>query len=253
MSPASGRRSSPRCRRSPSARARSTSARASPTRTARRRCSRPPSAAMRAGHNQYAPLPGVPALREAIAEHQRRCYGLEPEDDPGHVRRDRGDRRGAARAVRSRRRGGRARPVLRLLRAPASRWPARAASPVPLRAAGLGARRGRSCAAAITPAHARAAAQLAAQPDRPRARPRRARGDRRGVRRARPDRDHRRGLRAPRVRRRAHPARDAAGDGRAHADDLVASARRSRSPAGRSAGRAGRPSWWRRRAAPSSS
>ena len=26
-------------------------------------------AAIRAGHNQYAPLAGVPALREAIAEH----------------------------------------------------------------------------------------------------------------------------------------------------------------------------------------
>jgi N-succinyldiaminopimelate aminotransferase len=37
-------------------------------------------AAMRNGFNQYAPLPGVPALREAIAEHQRRFYGLEPED-----------------------------------------------------------------------------------------------------------------------------------------------------------------------------
>ena len=34
-------------------------------------------AAMRAGRNQYAPLPGVPALREAIAEHQRRFYGIE--------------------------------------------------------------------------------------------------------------------------------------------------------------------------------
>ena len=34
-------------------------------------------AAIRNGHNQYAPLPGVPALREAIAEHQQRFYGLE--------------------------------------------------------------------------------------------------------------------------------------------------------------------------------
>jgi N-succinyldiaminopimelate aminotransferase len=33
--------------------------------------------AMRDGHNQYAPLPGVPALREAIAEHQARFYGIE--------------------------------------------------------------------------------------------------------------------------------------------------------------------------------
>jgi N-succinyldiaminopimelate aminotransferase len=37
-------------------------------------------AALRGGENQYAPLPGVPALREAVLEHQRRCYGLEPED-----------------------------------------------------------------------------------------------------------------------------------------------------------------------------
>src|SRR3954470_12717760 len=34
-------------------------------------------AAMRAGHNQYAPLAGVPALRDAIVAHQRRHYGIE--------------------------------------------------------------------------------------------------------------------------------------------------------------------------------
>jgi N-succinyldiaminopimelate aminotransferase len=33
--------------------------------------------ALRAGHNQYAPLPGIAALRQAIAAHQRRCYGIE--------------------------------------------------------------------------------------------------------------------------------------------------------------------------------
>ena len=40
-------------------------------------------AALHAGANQYAPLPGVPALRLAIAEHQRSRYGLEhdPEED----------------------------------------------------------------------------------------------------------------------------------------------------------------------------
>jgi methionine aminotransferase len=32
-------------------------------------------AAMRAGHNQYAPMPGVLALREAIAAKADRCYG----------------------------------------------------------------------------------------------------------------------------------------------------------------------------------
>jgi N-succinyldiaminopimelate aminotransferase len=37
-------------------------------------------AALRGGENQYAPLPGVPTLREAVLEHQRRYYGLEPED-----------------------------------------------------------------------------------------------------------------------------------------------------------------------------
>jgi N-succinyldiaminopimelate aminotransferase len=37
-------------------------------------------AALRGGENQYAPLPGIPALREAIMEHQRQWYGLEPED-----------------------------------------------------------------------------------------------------------------------------------------------------------------------------
>jgi N-succinyldiaminopimelate aminotransferase len=37
-------------------------------------------AALRGGHNQYAPLPGVPPLRDAILAHQREYYGLEPED-----------------------------------------------------------------------------------------------------------------------------------------------------------------------------
>jgi N-succinyldiaminopimelate aminotransferase len=40
-------------------------------------------AAMAAGHNQYAPGPGVPALREAIADHQRRFVGVayDPDDE----------------------------------------------------------------------------------------------------------------------------------------------------------------------------
>ena len=37
--------------------------------------------AMREGHNQYAPLGGVPALREAIVAHQRRHYGIELDPD----------------------------------------------------------------------------------------------------------------------------------------------------------------------------
>src|SRR5213596_3103460 len=33
--------------------------------------------AIRAGHNQYPPGIGIPELRQAVAEHQRRFYGLE--------------------------------------------------------------------------------------------------------------------------------------------------------------------------------
>jgi N-succinyldiaminopimelate aminotransferase len=40
-------------------------------------------AAMRAGANQYAPLPGVPQLCAAIAEHQRRRYGLDVDPEAG--------------------------------------------------------------------------------------------------------------------------------------------------------------------------
>jgi N-succinyldiaminopimelate aminotransferase len=36
--------------------------------------------ALHGGQNQYAPLPGVPVLREAVLDHQRAYYGLEPED-----------------------------------------------------------------------------------------------------------------------------------------------------------------------------
>jgi N-succinyldiaminopimelate aminotransferase len=36
--------------------------------------------ALRGGENQYAPLPGVPALRAAVLEHQRVHYALEPEE-----------------------------------------------------------------------------------------------------------------------------------------------------------------------------
>lgn len=38
-------------------------------------------AAIRAGHNQYPPATGVPALRAAIAAHQRACYGLDVDPD----------------------------------------------------------------------------------------------------------------------------------------------------------------------------
>jgi methionine aminotransferase len=37
--------------------------------------------AMRAGHNQYAPMSGVPALRSAIAAKTEHCYGWRPDAD----------------------------------------------------------------------------------------------------------------------------------------------------------------------------
>ncbi|ROS76983.1 pyridoxal phosphate-dependent aminotransferase [Cellulomonas sp. PhB143] len=37
--------------------------------------------AIRAGHNQYAPGDGVPPLRRAVADHQRRRYGLDLDPD----------------------------------------------------------------------------------------------------------------------------------------------------------------------------
>ena len=37
--------------------------------------------AMQAGHNQYAPMTGIPALRQAIAAKTERCYGWRPDMD----------------------------------------------------------------------------------------------------------------------------------------------------------------------------
>lgn len=37
--------------------------------------------AMRAGHNQYAPMTGIPSLRQAIAAKTQRCYGWRPDAD----------------------------------------------------------------------------------------------------------------------------------------------------------------------------
>jgi methionine aminotransferase len=37
--------------------------------------------AMQAGHNQYAPMTGIPALRQAIADKTGRCYGWRPDVD----------------------------------------------------------------------------------------------------------------------------------------------------------------------------
>ena len=72
-------------------------------------------AALRGGENQYAPLPGVPALREAVFEHQRSWYGLDPEDVLITFGATEGIASALLGAVRSRRRGHGARALLRLL------------------------------------------------------------------------------------------------------------------------------------------
>ena len=77
----SRRRSSPRCRRWRCAPGRSTWARASPTSTGRPTVIARAVEALQGGHNQYAPGTGVPALREAIARHQARHYGLDLDPD----------------------------------------------------------------------------------------------------------------------------------------------------------------------------
>ena len=85
--------------------------------------------------------------------------------------------------------------------------------------------------------HPAAAAQHPAQPDRHRPHPRGADRDRRARRRAGPARGHRRGVRAPGLRRgRAHAARRASPACASGRSPSARRARPSRSPAGRSAG-----------------
>jgi 2'-hydroxyisoflavone reductase len=76
---ASRRRSSPRCRRWPCAPARSTSARVSRRRRAGSVLAAADGAAQR--RQPVRPGTGVPALRQAIARHQQRHYGLELDPD----------------------------------------------------------------------------------------------------------------------------------------------------------------------------
>ena len=104
---------------------------------------------------------------------------------------------------------------------PASPWRAPRRRVVTLRPPGLRARP-RRARRRVHAAHPARPAQHAAQPDRQGLHARRAGADRRALPRARRARGHRRGLRAPGLRRpRARPAGDAAGHGRAHADDLL--------------------------------
>ena len=138
-------------------RRRSTSGRASPTPTARPRCSRPRVAAIRGGRQPVPAGPGhAGAARRRSPTHQQRFYGLELDPDTEVL-----VTAGATEAIA----GAAARrccdagdevvafePFYDSLRRRASPSPARVAAPVPLRRAdGLTASTPTSCAAAVTP------------------------------------------------------------------------------------------------------
>ena len=210
--------------------------------------------AIRSHRNQYAPGIGVPELRRAIAAHQRRHYGLDIDPDTrgaGHRRCDRGAGGGDPGVHRPRGRGRRPRAVLRLLRR-LHRDGRRGAPTGDAAPARLPARRP-GPAVGGEPAHQVPAGEQPPQPDRSRPHCRRAPRDRRRRRRARPAGRHRRGLRAPDLRRGgARPAGDAARGCTSAPSRSPAPGRATRSPAGRSAGSPVRPSWCARCSRPSS-
>ena len=142
--------------------------------------------------------------------------------------------------VEHRRRGRHLRAVLRRVRR--AHRARHAASTAPSRcAAPTSSPTSTTSRAAVTRPHARHPAQHPAQPHRRRLRRRGARADRRAGRAARRHHRHRRGLRAPDVRRRAHPHRHPAWSARPHRHHLVAAARPSAPRDGRSAGSRRRP------------
>ena len=204
---ASAPRSSPRCRRSPSRPARSTSGRASPTPTDRARCSRPRSTRSRGGEQ---PVPARARHPRAAPRHRRAPAALvrarlrSRHRGAGHRRRDRGDRRGAARAAASRatRWSPSSRTTTRTPRA--SRWPAPTRRPVTLRAARLRASTPTSCAPRSRRAPGSSCSTRRTTPPGKVFSRDELEADRRGRHRARPHRGDRRGLRAPRRSTGAH-------------------------------------------------
>ena len=179
-------------------------------------------AALRAGHNQYPPGDGIPSLRAAVAAHQRRFYGLEFDPD-GEVLITVGATEAIASALLGLCEAGD--EVIALEPYYDSYAACVAMADATLRPVTLRPPDFRldpaELAAAVTP---RTRLILLNTPHNPTGAvllARRARGGRRALPRARPAGRHRRGLRAPRLRRRARAAGDAAGDGGAHADDLL--------------------------------
>ena len=178
-------------------------------------------AAIRAGHNQYPPGPGLPALRQAIADHQRRCYGLEHDPDTDVVV-TMGATEAIAAAVLGLCEPGDEVVTLEPYYDSYAATIAMAGAHAPGRhPAGPRLRpRPRRPGRRRRPEDPADPAQLPAQPDRPGALGRRAGRRRPDLRRARPPGRHRRGLRAPRLRRAPHPPGHPAGDGGAHRHDL---------------------------------
>ena len=143
---------------------------------------------------------------------------MPPTRADGHVGSHGSDLRLDPGGLRGRRRGGPVRALLRFLQAGhpdgGRRRASRHAS-----AAGLELRSGRALGGDHE-TNARAVAQHAAQSDREGLFPRGAGTSRRALPRARPAVHHRRGLRAPRLRRRARPDGVAPRNARAHDHDL---------------------------------
>ena len=181
-------------------------------------------AAIRAGHNQYPPGPGDPRAarrdRRAPGEVVRRSTTTPTPRCSSPRARPRPSRPRCSRCASRATRWSRSSPTT--TRTPrASRWPVRNGSVVQLRtpdysfdrrrARGARSRRARGCVLLNSPHNPTGKVFSRDELERGRA----------PLRGARPRRGHRRGLRAPRVRRRARPARDVPGDARPHRHDLV--------------------------------
>ena len=184
--------------------------------------------AIRSGVNQYPPGPGIPVLRQAIAEHQRRFYGLDVDPD-GEVLVTAGATEALAGALLGMLDAGDEVVVFEPMYDSYQACIALAgavARPVVLRpGVGPDGQYGFDPDELRAAFSARTKLVLVNTPHNPTGKVftrDELTLDRRARQRVRRDRRHRRGLRASRVlRRRARADGHAAGHGRAHADDLV--------------------------------
>ena len=167
-------------------------------------------AAIRDGANQYPPGPGVPELRQAVAEHRKDRYGLDYDPD-GEVLVTVGATEAVAATILALCESGDEVIAFEPYYDSYAACVALAGAvlrPVTLRPVeGRLHLRPRRTARRRQPAHPGDPGQLPAQSHRHGLHPRGAGGDRPSLPGARPDRRHRRGLRTPHLRRRrARPA-----------------------------------------------